>query len=59
MSHACGDQFIFLCRVKRFPIVFLLACLFVLFMHQGSVSAAEAAFNFSHVRPSVRFPISS
>ena len=53
MSHACGDQFISLCRVKRFPILFLLACLFVLFMHQGSVRAAEAGSSTEAVKETI------
>ncbi len=42
MSHAYCDQVTSLCRGKRFPVLSLLACLFVLFMHQGSVTAVES-----------------
>lgn len=42
MSHAYCDQVTSLCRGKRFPGLSLLACLFVLFMHQGSVTAVES-----------------
>jgi len=43
MSHAYCDQVTSLCRGKRFPVLSLLACLFVLFMHQGSVTAVESS----------------
>jgi len=43
MSHAYCGQVTSLCRGKRFPGLSLLACLFVLFMHQGSVTAVESS----------------
>ncbi len=42
MRHAWYDQVTSLCRGKRFPVLSLLACLFVLFIHQGSVMAVES-----------------
>ncbi len=42
MSHAYCGQVTSFCRGKRFPVLSLLACLFVLFMHQGSVTAVES-----------------